>query len=148
MEYRTKQTGWVILLISILILLSMSIFLMYIKNTDPTAIPALITTNIIFVFLMLLFGTLETTVTSSQIKIKFGIGLIKKTIPLADIESITEVKNKFWYGWGIRLTPHGWLWNIAGYEAVEIKFKSNRKNFRIGCKSSKELYKAIKKHLK
>ncbi len=28
--------------------------------------------------------------------------------------------NKWWWGWGIHLTPRGWLYSVAGLDAVEI----------------------------
>ena len=147
MEYKTRQTGWVIIGICIAIIAGLSIFLISLSPTDPSALPALYFTIPFFLSLILLFGQLETRVTTDRIIIKFGIGLIKKTILLNEIKSVKKVKNTFWYGWGIRYTPHGWLWNIAGYEAVEIEYKEKRKNFRIGCQSNKELQNAIKRRL-
>lgn len=147
MEYKTKQTGWVIIGLCCAVIIGLSIFLVSLSEVDPSAMPALYFMTAFFSLLILLFGRLETTVNNDSITVKFGLGLIKKTIALSDIKTIKQVRNTFWYGWGIRLTPHGWLWNIAGYEAVEIEFKAERKNFRIGCKSSEELEKAIKERL-
>lgn len=97
--------------------------------------------------LLLLFYQLETVVDESGITLTFGIGLIKKQILLSDIERTEVVKNKFWYGWGIRLTPHGWLWNVAGYDAVEITYKNGNRKFRIGTKDANLLKEEIDKRL-
>ncbi len=147
MDYKTSQIGWVIIGICVVVIIGLSAFLVSLSEVDPTALPAIYIMIPFFILLILLFGKLETTVSQDRIVVKFGIGLIKKTILLDEIKSIKKVKNSFWYGWGIRLTPHGWLWNIAGYEALEIEYKTDRKNFRIGCSSNEELHAAVKKRM-
>jgi hypothetical protein len=59
-----------------------------------------------------------------------------------EIEECTIVKNSWWYGWGIRLTPYGWLYNVAGWEAVEVLLK-NGKKIRIGTDEPEKLSLAI-----
>ncbi len=47
----------------------------------------------------------------------------------------------FWYyGWGIRgwLWPKMWIYNVSGFDAVEIKLK-NGKMYRIGTDEPKKL---------
>jgi len=56
------------------------------------------------------------------------------------------VKNHWYYGWGIHLTPHGWLYNISGFLAVEIQMKSGKK-YRIGTDEPKKLIEAIQQSL-
>lgn len=97
----------------------------------------------ILVVLSLLFYKLKVEVNDIEITLTFGVGVIKKRIELSKIQSVEAVKNKFWYGWGIRLTPHGWLWNIAGYDAVELTYKQSKRKFRIGCENSAELKASI-----
>jgi hypothetical protein len=77
------------------------------------------------------FGSLTVEVTDEELKHWFGPGFWKKSYLLVDIESATQVKNSWIFGWGIRLTPHGWLYNVSGLDAVEIQLRSGRK-FRIG----------------
>jgi hypothetical protein len=45
-------------------------------------------------------------------------------------------------GWGIRWTPASWMWNVSGFDAVEITYASG-KRFRIGTNQPKELAAAI-----
>jgi hypothetical protein len=51
-------------------------------------------------------------------------------------------------GWGIRALHKGWLWNIAGLDAVELELKTGRV-FRIGTDDADvdDLIAAIKSHL-
>ena len=77
------------------------------------------------------FWSLTVRVDEDAVNLRFGIGLIQRTVALERIEAAARVRNRWWYGWGIRLTPHGWLWNVAGLDAVELRLR-NGKVFRIG----------------
>ncbi len=67
-----------------------------------------------------LFHSLTVEVNTSEIIASFGPGLIRKRFPIGDIHGARIVQNKWYYGWGIRLTPHGWLFNVSGFDAVEL----------------------------
>ena len=97
---------------------------------------------IIGALLYLLFNGLTVSVSQKSIIIKFGYGLIKKRIKREDVNHVKIVRNKAIYGWGIRLTPHGWLWNIHGLDAIELSLK-NGKSFRIGTNQPKLLLDAL-----
>lgn len=92
--------------------------------------------------LVLLFGWLTVEINERFLICRFGIGLIRKRFALRDIEEATTVRNRWYYGWGIRWTPHGWLFNAAGLDAVEIGM-SNGKCYRIGTDQPGELLRAI-----
>lgn len=94
--------------------------------------------------LPLLFGWLTVSVSRQDIHVRFGVGLIRRRIPIADVRSVRSVRNAWYYGWGIRLTPHGWLWNVAGLGAVELELAGGRR-FRIGTDEPRELEAAIRR---
>ena len=75
---------------------------------------------------------------------RFGPGLIHKRFKLNEIESCKVVKNHWYNGWGIRLIPHGILYNVSGFYAVEIKLRTG-KQYRIGTDVPQELEVAIQK---
>jgi hypothetical protein len=81
-------------------------------------------------------------VTEDTLRASFGPGWPKKEIPLDEIESATPVRNPWWYGWGIRWTPSGPLWNVAGLDAVELRLRSG-KRFRLGTDEPAALTGAI-----
>ncbi len=93
-----------------------------------------------------LFHALTVEVDRQGVRLRFGIGLIRKSIPLSGIRAAREVENRWWYGWGIRLTPHGWLWNVSGLKAVELELESGRR-FRIGTDEPDRLHAAIESAL-
>ena len=78
---------------------------------------------------------------------KFGMGLIRKSVPIAEIEEVKVVRNSWLYGWGIRWTPRGWLYNVSGMEGVEIRLR-NGKQFRLGSDEPHELTRAIQGAMK
>jgi hypothetical protein len=56
------------------------------------------------------------------------------------------VKNQWWWGWGIRLIPGGWLYNVSGLDAVELKMKNGRV-YRIGTDEPRKLAEFIQAKL-
>ena len=80
---------------------------------------------------LLLFSILTVRVDGEEVSVRFGVGLIRKRFPLSEIESHSAVRNPWYYGWGLRRTPIGWLYNVSGLEAVEITMKDGGK-VRIG----------------
>ena len=93
-----------------------------------------------------LFFSLTVEIDAEHLRIRFGIGLIRKRFPLDQIDTCRPVSNPWIYGWGIRLTPHGWLYNVSGQEAVELKMKSG-KTCRIGTDEPEVLTAALQKAL-
>ena len=66
---------------------------------------------------------------AQDVRLFFGMGIIRRTIPRQRIAQAEQVRNSWWYGWGIRLTPHGWMWSISGLDAVELTSLPGGKNF-------------------
>ena len=117
------------------------IALLLVMSGSPAVIPGLITLTL--VICALLFHSLNVTVSVEWIIIRFGVGLIRKRFTISDIEDVHIVQNRWYYGWGIKYTPHGWLFNVSGFDAVEICLRHGRK-YRIGTDEPKQLHAAIR----
>ena len=89
-----------------------------------------------------LFASLTVAIGDGVLTIWFGPGLIRKRVPLAAIHTCSVVRNPWWYGWGIRWTPHGWLYNVSGLAAVELTL-TNGQQLRIGTDEPQRLCQAI-----
>jgi hypothetical protein len=89
-----------------------------------------------------IFSTLTITIEEGMLRASFGPGLIQKKVKLAEIASVRPIPVRWWYGWGIRLTPHGWLYNVSGWKAVEITLRNGRR-FCLGTDEPENLLKAI-----
>ena len=108
---------------------------------------ALLGSIVVFSAIVLaLFANLTVEIDSEHLHIRFGIGLIRKRFPLEQIDTCRPVSNPWIYGLGIRLTPHGWLYNVSGVEAVELKMKSG-KTCRIGTDEPEILTAALQEAL-
>ena len=126
-EYKRTQIGYLMLaFIAIGILLVLNYFYLSCK-TNPFLLIILAALAIGF----LLFSILTVKVDAEEVSVRFGVGLIRKRFPISEIESRSAVRNPWYYGWGLRRTPIGWLYNVSGLEAVEITMKDGRK-VRIG----------------
>jgi hypothetical protein len=77
------------------------------------------------------FSSLTLRVGEAAVEARFGPGWIRKKILLADIASVESVKNPWYYGWGIHYVKRGWVYNISGFEAVELRLK-NGSHLRFG----------------
>jgi hypothetical protein len=108
-------------------------------NFAMTAIMALI------LIILASFSTLSAFIDERCLRIKFGYGIFRKKFPLNEIVSATSVKNHWYNGWGIRfwLWPKMWIYNVSGFDAVEIIMK-NGKVYRIGTDDPSGLETAIK----
>lgn len=66
------------------------------------------------------FSTLTIRVDETSLRWWFGLGALAQEIPLENVAGVASVRNEWWFGWGVRMTPHGWLFNVQGLDAVEI----------------------------
>jgi hypothetical protein len=89
-----------------------------------------------------LFSTLTIEVTPKELVWYFGPGVWRKRVKRSDIESAAPVTNKWWWGWGVRLTPRGWLYNVGGLKGVEIALMDGH-TFRLGSDEPEALARAL-----
>ena len=88
------------------------------------------------------FSSLTVEVTPTRLTWFFGPGLLRKSVEREAITSATPVRNHWWYGWGIHLTPRGWLYNVGGLDAVELALNNGR-TLRIGSDETAALARAL-----
>jgi len=128
MRYRHTQSGWVT------VGTCGALFLLVACLPLPARAPHQLlplAMTLLFAVVVMLFGALTVEVNDVAIRLRFGLGLIRKAFSLTDVASCQVVRNRWWWGWGIRLIPGGWLYNVSGLDAVELVLK-NGKKFRIG----------------
>jgi hypothetical protein len=85
------------------------------------------------------------SIDEKYLQIKFGYGIFRKKFVLSEIASTAQVKNHWYHGWGIRIWfwPYMWIYNVSGFDAVEIKTKTG-KIYRIGTDEPIQLESAIR----
>ena len=97
---------------------------------------------IILVVVTVFFSSLTIKVGEGQIKWYFGPGFWRKSLKLDDIKSASIIRTKWYYGLGIRLISTGWLYNVSGLTAVELKLK-DRTTVTLGTNDASMLLNAI-----
>jgi len=95
-----------------------------------------------FGVLAILFSSLTVKVTEQELVFYFGPGFWERRFPLDDIVSVEVVRNSALYGWGIRYTHHGWLYNVSGLDAVEVTVQG-QEQLRIGTDEPERLKQAL-----
>jgi hypothetical protein len=89
-----------------------------------------------------LFSSLTVVVDEEALRFSFGPGVWERRIPLDDVQRVVPVRNSPLYGWGIHYTPHGWLYNVSGLDAVEIQ--TSTETLRLGTDEPTQLVRALK----
>lgn len=83
--------------------------------------------SIILLVCLVLFYRLKITIEDKTLCASFGAGVIRKKVRLAEIVGCEPIRIRWWYGWGIHLTPCGWLYNVSGFDAVAIKLRDGKR---------------------
>jgi hypothetical protein len=89
------------------------------------------TIELILLICAIMFCKLTIKIDEETLQAYFGIGLICKKVPLTEIVACDPIRIRWWYGWGIHLTPYGWLYNVSGLDAVAITLRNGRR-FALG----------------
>ena len=130
-KYEYFQWNWILI-----VALSVLVLVISLKLNDPGNTPVpfylALVVQLILVMVPLMFYGLRTTINASEIKLKFGIGIIQIKIDLSDVRTAEVVRNPWYYGIGIRVIPGGMLYNAHGFDAVELRFRNKRRIIRIG----------------
>jgi hypothetical protein len=90
-----------------------------------------------------LFSSLTVEVSGTEIRWYFGPGLWDYRVPLPDIEGVRIVRNTWLNGFGIRMSPGRRLYNVSGFDAVELRLKTGDIR-RIGTDDPQGLAAALK----
>lgn len=139
MGYQHTQNGYVILIA----LIAISVLYAFILTQTGLNLLILFIMALIL-FILASFSTLQVIVDENHLRIKFGYGIYQKKFPLHDIAFVKKVRNRWYYGWGIRVGfwPYIWIYNVSGFDAIEMVMK-NGKRYRIGTDQPEELEQAI-----
>ena len=121
------QIGWAVIVGSGVGLALALVVTLSLSAATRAAVPWLVAALFGLLLLGLLtYATLTVEVTADRILVRFGIGLIRKSIDLADVTRCQVVRTPSWWGWGLHWTPSGWLYNVSGRAAVRLEMKSER----------------------
>ena len=148
--YKHTQIGYLMLVVT-LATLALFAWVHITVSAEPSSIDsgphfAISVMMTLILFVLASFSTLTVSIDENHLRIKFGYGIFSRKFALDQIASVRTVKNHWYHGWGIRLWlwPKMWIYNVSGFDAVEITMK-NGKAYRIGTDVPEELATAIKR---
>lgn len=145
--YTEKQFSWIITGITVLTLILVTLSYIYQWGQKPINSSGFIIVLGMIGLPFLLFFQMTTTISSSHITVSYGIGAIKKVIPLNNIQLVSCVKGRWYDGAGIRDIKGGTLYSINFTDSVEIKLSDKAQFIRIGTGSPQKLESAILQNL-
>ena len=137
--YRHTQFGYTIIYPMTAIALAAGIILARAINPWVGGIVALIV-----LITIAIFYKLTIVIDDTCVRAIFGPGFTFRKITLADIGACEPIQIRWWYGWGIHLTPYGWLYNVSGWDAVAITLRNGRR-VSLGTNQPNELCAAIRR---
>ncbi len=144
-RYEHTQIGYLI----IFVLFAATVFVAITGIAAPSDRGVLVTDGIIELILLIcaiVFSRLTIKIDEETLLACFGIGLICKKVPLSEIVRCESICIRWWYGWGIHLTPYGWLYNVSGLDAVAITLRDGRK-FALGTNDPNGFTSAVRRSI-
>lgn len=96
---------------------------------------------------LLVFYKLTILIDNEHVSFKFGMGWFGKKYKLSEIDSCVPVKNQVLHGIGIRFIGNGWLYNVSGLKAIELRFKNKKSVVRIGTDKPEEICELVRERL-
>lgn len=140
-EYKHTQIGYALLNSYTIVFLIFGVI-----NLATGFAPLAVLALLIVLLTISTFATLTVIVNQRAIKLRFGVGIIRKEYQLDDVLNCQVVENPWYYLLGIRYTPRGWLYAVSGSSAVELALK-NGKYVRIGTDEPEKLLEALNRFL-
>jgi hypothetical protein len=140
-RYERTQVGWVVICVVCIAIIVVAI---KIRNESSPNWQISVAVELLLLLTLAVFYKLTIKIDNHVLRISFGAGVVGKTVQLTEIDTYEPVRIRWWYGWGIHLTPYGWLYNVSGWDAVAIKLR-NGKKFAIGTAEPQALVEAIRR---
>ncbi|HEV3394156.1 MAG TPA: hypothetical protein VG103_11690 [Chthoniobacterales bacterium] len=140
-RYERKQVGWVVICG---LCIALSVVAINVRTESSPHWEISVAVELLLLLSLAAFYKLTIKIDDHVLRISFGVGAIRKEVQLTAIDTYEPVRIRWWYGWGIHLTPYGWLYNVSGWDAVAIKLR-NGKKFAIGTEESQALVEAIRR---
>jgi hypothetical protein len=131
----------VILAIVVVVMMGGLFILPHGVDPGPFVLPVMVWITIIAVLAM--SSRLTTNVDERGVRWAFGFGFPNGAIDAGNIASAQLTQTNFFEGWGIHWTIwHGWVWNVWGFQAVQI-FRRDGSSVTIGTDDPQGFLSAI-----
>jgi hypothetical protein len=129
-EYRYTQVGTTTIIMILLVAVFTAFMIIPALESSSGAVIVGVGLLVVGLFVLTLasFYSFTIQIVGGSLTFWFGFGVSRKTIDIKQIQSIEIVKTPWYYFWGIKSIPGGWLYSIApGGQALELILKDSSK---------------------
>jgi hypothetical protein len=132
-EYRHTQVGTLtIIIFAVVAVLTAYALYSASKAAEGHEVTVLKVTGLavagVFAFVLASFYAFTIEIVDGELQFWFGWGVARRAVPSEEIRSVEVVRVPWYYFWGIKSIPGGWLYSIApGGRAVELVLKDGAK---------------------
>jgi hypothetical protein len=143
MSYEHTQRGWAVRIATLLGAVGMVAGVAF----SPEELPRGLYTVLLLVAAAIAlvgwsFSVLTVRVGAGELLWHFGSGWPSWSTPLERIADVEVTRTTFWEGWGVHRTRRGWLYNVAGQDAVLVK-RSDGTAVMLGSDEPRKLKNAL-----
>jgi len=144
-QYEHTQTGWPMRISFVLgALLLLVVTLLPELQRSPAPAAALLGGAVVTLALGWLWSSLTVRIAEGALQLRFGLGIPRKSVPLADVAAVEVTRTRFWDGCGVHRTRRGWLYNVSGFDAVLVRRKDG-KTLLVGTDEPSKLKAALER---
>jgi hypothetical protein len=145
--YRHTQIGWTIVVIVAAALIVEVIVAAIVSSESTAALAPAGAVAAVLAVVLAIFSTLTVTVDDVAVRLAFGLNVLRREVRLDEVTAVRKVRNSWAAGWGVRVIPHGRLYNVGGLDAVELELDNGRV-VRVGTDEPDELLAAVRQALR
>lgn len=143
-QYDHRQTSSMPVLLAAA---AVGFMLAIVVSVAPLGQPAVLLIFAVALLALALFAALLCCLTirivDRELRWSFGVfGWPRWSVPLDDIAAAEPTRTRLLDGWGVHRTKRGWLYNLAGFDAVLIE-RANGTTFLLGTDEPQQLAVAI-----
>jgi hypothetical protein len=103
-RYERTQVGWVVICV---VCIALSVVAIKIRNESSPNWQISVAVELLLLLTLAVLYKLTIKIDNHVLRISFGAGVVGKTVQLTEIDTYEPVRIRWWYGWGIHLTPYG-----------------------------------------
>ena len=143
MNYEHTQRGWAVRIATLLGAVGMFVGVAFSPEELPRGLYSILLLVAAAVALVgWSFSVLTVRIAAGELHWQFGSGWPSWSIPLDLIADVEATRTTFWEGWGVHRTRRGWLYNVAGQEAVLVR-RSDGAAVMLGSDEPRKLKNAL-----
>ncbi len=148
MKYQKSQIGWAMIWVFLPIIVLLGMAYQFQWGNNPIPLIPFIVLMAVLSLTGILFYKLTVSFDGTVLKLTFGIGLVVFNFKIDELIHSEVIKTPWYYGLGIHFTPKGTLYNVHGFKALMINYRSGHrtKKLLVGSAEPEKLKSVLDSH--